>query len=113
MLVNLRCFIQVSVNTRFSIPCRLTPTYSVPCDIIEDYAPTLTFGGHPFTVSGDTFNLGPLEVGSSDCLAGIAGSEDLGKFFWTWITCSALIQAYYIRLLDRGRCVLAERVLDL
>ncbi|KAG1819974.1 aspartic peptidase domain-containing protein [Suillus variegatus] len=54
--------------------------YSMPCDIIEKYAPTLTFGGHPFTVSGDTFNLGPVEVGSSDCVAGIAGSDDVD--FW-------------------------------
>lgn len=54
--------------------------YSMPCDIIEKYAPTLIFGGHPFTVSGDTFNLGPVEVGSSDCVAGIAGSDDVD--FW-------------------------------
>lgn len=49
--------------------------YSIPCDIIDNYAPTLTFGGHPFTVSGDTFNLGPIEEGSSDCMAGIAGAD--------------------------------------
>ncbi|KAG0706899.1 aspartic peptidase domain-containing protein [Suillus ampliporus] len=49
--------------------------YSIPCDIIDDYAPTLTFGGYPFTVSGETFNLGPIEVGSSDCLAGVAGAD--------------------------------------
>lgn len=64
-------------------------------------------------MSGDTFNLGPIEEGSSDCLAGIAGAEDIGKTLWTWMTYSALIQAYYIRLLDRGRCILAECVLDL
>lgn len=64
-------------------------------------------------MSGDTFNLGPLEEGSSDCLAGIAGAEDIGKILWTWMMCSALIQACYIRLLDRGRCILAERVLNL
>jgi hypothetical protein len=56
----------------------LTYSYSVPCDIIDNYAPTLTFGGHSFTVSGDTFNLGPVEEGSSNCLAGIAGG-DVGK----------------------------------
>lgn len=49
--------------------------YTIPCDKIDNYAPTLTFGGHPFTVSGDTFNLGPIEEGSSDCLAGIAGAD--------------------------------------
>ncbi|KAG1843133.1 aspartic peptidase domain-containing protein [Suillus subalutaceus] len=49
--------------------------YSIPCDIIDNYAPTLTFGGHPVTVSGDTFNLGPTEERSSDCLAGVAGAD--------------------------------------
>jgi cathepsin D len=49
--------------------------YLIPCDIIDNYVPTLTFGGHSFTVSGDTFNLGPVEEGSSNCLAGIAGGD--------------------------------------
>lgn len=71
--------------------------YSIPCNIIENYAPTLTFGGHPFAVSGDTFNLGPLEEGSSDCLAGIAGAEDIDF----WIVGDVFLQNVY-SIFDMG-----------
>lgn len=71
--------------------------YSIPCNIIDDYAPTLTFGGRPFTVSGDTFNLGPVEEGSSDCLAGVAGVKDLDF----WIVGDVFLQNVY-SIFDMG-----------
>ncbi|KAG1747422.1 aspartic peptidase domain-containing protein [Suillus lakei] len=72
--------------------------YSIPCDVINNYAPTLTFGGHPFAVSGDTFNLGPIKEGSSDCLAGIAGAEDTDF----WIVGDVFLQNVY-SIFDVGR----------
>lgn len=72
--------------------------YSIPCDTIANYAPTLTFGGHPFTVSGNTFNLGPTEEGSSDCLAGVAGAEDIDF----WIVGDVFLQNVY-SIYDVGR----------
>ncbi|OJA10876.1 hypothetical protein AZE42_06013 [Rhizopogon vesiculosus] len=65
--------------------------YSIPCDIIENYAPTLTFGGRPFNVSGETFNLGPIEDGSSDCLAGIGASSGIEG----WLVGDVFLQNVY------------------
>ncbi|KAG1730839.1 acid protease [Suillus paluster] len=54
--------------------------YTIPCETIGSYTPTLTFGGRDFTVSKETFNLGPESSGSSDCTAGIAGMSSVD--FW-------------------------------
>ncbi|KAH7886974.1 aspartic peptidase domain-containing protein [Phlebopus sp. FC_14] len=53
--------------------------WNVPCDAIDSLVPTLTFGGHAFTLSPSTFNLGPASNGSTDCVAGLAGG---GSDFW-------------------------------
>ncbi|OJA15451.1 hypothetical protein AZE42_02201 [Rhizopogon vesiculosus] len=52
-----------------------------PGDVIDNYAPTLTFGGRSFTVSEETCNLGPVEDGSSDCIAGVEGADAVGDVF--------------------------------
>ncbi|KAG1730838.1 aspartic peptidase domain-containing protein [Suillus paluster] len=79
--------------------------YSIPCDTIDNYAPTLTFGGHPFTVSGETFNLGPVEQGSSDCLAGVAGSNEVDF----WVVGDVFLQnVYSIYDMDGSRVGFAE-----
>ncbi|KAG1805345.1 aspartic peptidase domain-containing protein [Suillus subaureus] len=53
---------------------------SILCDTIGSYTPTLTFGGHGFNVSEETFNLGPESDGSSDCMGGISWTSSVD--FW-------------------------------
>ncbi|KAG1718878.1 Asp-domain-containing protein [Suillus paluster] len=54
-----------------------TYTYwTIPCDIMDSAVPTFMFGGRTFTVSAQTFNLGP-DTNSSDCMGGIASSSAL------------------------------------
>lgn len=50
--------------------------WTIPCNIINLYVPTFTFGGRPFIVSAEAFNLGPDDL-SSDCMAGIAADSDM------------------------------------
>ncbi|KAI0068984.1 acid protease [Artomyces pyxidatus] len=52
----------------FTFPCASVPTVS------------LTFGGTAFSVSSETFNLGQLSEGSSQCVGGIAATN--GVDFW-------------------------------
>jgi len=52
----------------------------VPCDRIPSDI-SLTFGGHEFTISPDTFNLVPVSEGSNDCVGEISG-QDIGEPFW-------------------------------
>ncbi|KAG0706898.1 aspartic peptidase domain-containing protein [Suillus ampliporus] len=54
--------------------------YTIPCETIGSYTPTLTFGGRSFSVSEDTFNMGPASDGSSDCVGAIAAMSSVG--FW-------------------------------
>ncbi|KAF8553919.1 acid protease [Imleria badia] len=48
---------------------------TVPCARINGTEPTLTFAGRDFKVSPETWNLGPVTPGSSQCIAG------LGSFY--------------------------------
>jgi cathepsin D len=52
---------------------------AVPCDTINSTVPTFTFGGHAFTVSAQAYNLGTDDL-SSDCLAGIAASDEMSAY---------------------------------
>lgn len=51
--------------------------FTVPCDSIPTIS--FTFAGTSFSVAPDILNLGLLEAGSSDCVAGLLG-QDVG--FW-------------------------------
>jgi hypothetical protein len=48
---------------------KLIRVCAVPCNSIPTIS--LVFGGKPFDISPDTFNLGPVSSGSSDCVGGI------------------------------------------
>ncbi|KIK65519.1 hypothetical protein GYMLUDRAFT_94161 [Collybiopsis luxurians FD-317 M1] len=63
--------------------------FTVPCDSIPTVS--LTFGGTAFTISADTFNLGMVSAGSSDCVGGIAAA-DLGDF---WVAGDVFLQNVY------------------
>ncbi|KAA1466106.1 acid protease [Dentipellis sp. KUC8613] len=47
--------------------------FTFPCASVPEVS--LTFGGTAFSVSPDTFNLGQLEAGSSQCVGGIMGGD--------------------------------------
>ncbi|KAH0833493.1 aspartic peptidase domain-containing protein [Lanmaoa asiatica] len=66
---------------------------TVPCDTIASTTPTLTFGGREFPVSADTWNLGPVEPGSTDCMAGM-GTANFGM--WTLLMCVAAIWSPFV-----------------
>ncbi|KAG1731659.1 aspartic peptidase domain-containing protein [Suillus paluster] len=53
--------------------------WTIPCNSMDSAVPTFTFGGRTFTVSAQTFNLGP-DTNSSDCMAGIASSSALSAY---------------------------------
>ncbi|KAF9221253.1 Asp-domain-containing protein [Gyrodon lividus] len=53
--------------------------YTFPCDSVPSVS--LTFGGTSFPISPETFNLGTVSSGSSDCVGGIVG-QDTGSSFW-------------------------------
>jgi cathepsin D len=53
--------------------------YTMPCDTVPTVS--LTFNGQPFDIPPETFNLGPVSPGSSDCVGGIMGS-DTGSVGW-------------------------------
>ncbi|THH17604.1 hypothetical protein EW146_g3238 [Bondarzewia mesenterica] len=63
--------------------------FTFPCDSIPDVS--LTFGGTDFPVSADTFNLGQLSAGSSQCIGGIAAAN-LGSF---WVVGDIFLQNVY------------------
>lgn len=44
-----------------------------PCDSI--LAIDLVFEERPFPISSETFNLGPISEGSSQCIGGVVGSD--------------------------------------
>lgn len=46
----------------------------------------MTFGGREFAISAETFNIGLVSRGSSDCIGGIAGADDLsGIYHRDWL----------------------------
>ncbi|KAF9221252.1 Asp-domain-containing protein [Gyrodon lividus] len=53
--------------------------YTFPCDSVPNVS--LTFGGTSFPISPETFNLGTVSSGSSDCVGGIVG-QDTGPSLW-------------------------------
>jgi cathepsin D len=53
--------------------------YTYPCN--RPPSVSLTFGGKNFAISPDTFSLGRVSSGSSQCVGGIVG-EDVGADFW-------------------------------
>ncbi|EIN07963.1 acid protease [Punctularia strigosozonata HHB-11173 SS5] len=53
--------------------------YSFPCANIPDVS--LTFGGHQFHLSADTFNLGRESASSNRCIGGVVG-QNIGASFW-------------------------------
>jgi len=52
--------------------------FTVPCSTIPSIS--LTFNGKAFPISAQTFNLGQVTAGSSDCVGGIAAQDGIG--FW-------------------------------
>lgn len=71
--------------------------YTIPCDTIGSYTPILTFGGRGFSVSEETFNIGPASSGSSDCLGGIAGMSSVDF----WVIGGVFLQNVYT-VFDKG-----------
>jgi cathepsin D len=71
--------------------------YTIPCDTIGSYTPTFTFGGRGFSVSKETFNLGPASSGSSDCLGGIGGMSSVDF----WVIGGVFLQNVYT-VFDKG-----------
>ncbi|KAJ8086387.1 hypothetical protein PM082_005210 [Marasmius tenuissimus] len=47
--------------------------FTVPCNSISNVS--LTLGSEPFPISADTFNLGQVAEGSSDCVGGLASAD--------------------------------------
>ncbi|KAI0305956.1 acid protease [Multifurca ochricompacta] len=64
-------------------------TWTIPCDFNTPVS--LTFGGQEFTVSPQTFNLGPESSGSSTCVGGIGALDNLGF----WIVGDVFLQNVY------------------
>jgi cathepsin D len=53
--------------------------YTYPCNSPPNVS--ITFGGKKFAISANTFSLGRVSSGSSQCVGGIVG-EDIGADFW-------------------------------
>jgi cathepsin D len=53
--------------------------YTYPCN--SPPSVSLAFGGRKFAISPDTFSLGQVSAGSSQCVGGVVG-EDVGADFW-------------------------------
>ncbi|KAK0195022.1 acid protease [Armillaria mellea] len=64
--------------------------FTVPCDRIPRIS--ITFGGKAFSISADTFNLGQVEQGSSDCVGGIFAEVFRLDF---WIVGDVFLQNIY------------------
>ncbi|THH17843.1 hypothetical protein EW146_g3052 [Bondarzewia mesenterica] len=71
--------------------------WSVPCDNVPEVS--LTFGGKQISLAPKTFSLGPVSLGSSDCLAGIASSSSTMPF---WIVGDVFMQNVYT-IFDAGQ----------
>lgn len=63
--------------------------YTVPCDNIPDIS--LSFGGKVFNISRDTFNMGPLDSNSSECVGGLVGGDEQDY----WIVGDVFLQNVY------------------
>ncbi|KAH9933171.1 acid protease [Epithele typhae] len=66
--------------------------WTFPCDASPEVA--FSWGGKAWTLSDDTFNLGSVEEGSSDCVGAIAG-QDMGFGDNVWLVGDAFIQNVY------------------
>ena len=53
-------------------------TYTIPCDSVPDNL-SVVIEGVEFPISADTFSLGPISSGSSDCLGGLVADDSMGK----------------------------------
>lgn len=93
--------------------------WSVPCDAVP--TASLSFGGVSFEIDPNTFSLGLVESGSSDCVGGIAATStcEFHDSFSEYLLVGRefgvlLIPMPYIHsVLDHRGCVHAERVLRL
>jgi len=55
-----------------------TGYYLIPCSEMDTLSSvSFVFGSSSFAVNSLDFNLGPLEEGSTDCVAGIIGADDV------------------------------------
>ncbi|KIJ16267.1 hypothetical protein PAXINDRAFT_155008 [Paxillus involutus ATCC 200175] len=52
--------------------------WTIPCASINSTTPTFTWEGRKFAVAPEAWNLGPGNNGSTDCIAGLAASSQLG-----------------------------------
>jgi len=55
--------------------------WTIPCDSFNNTTVSLAFGGKSFPLSADTWNLGAVSDGSSDCIGGIV-SGDVDSSGW-------------------------------
>ncbi|KAI0318418.1 acid protease [Amylostereum chailletii] len=55
-------------------------TYTIPCDFSTPVS--ITFAGKEFSIDPSTFTVGQASSGSSDCVGGLAGDDDIGSEFW-------------------------------
>lgn len=65
--------------------------FTFPCD--SNPQVSLTFGGKAFAISADTFNLGQVSQGSSDCVGGIAGTTNIDF----WVVGDVFLRNFYTR----------------
>lgn len=52
--------------------------YTIPCSAVPDGI-TVSIEGKDFPISKDTFSLGPVSDGSSDCVGGFVADDSMGK----------------------------------
>ncbi|KAF8839262.1 acid protease [Paxillus ammoniavirescens] len=52
--------------------------WTIPCASINSTTPTFTWEGRKFAVAPETWNFGPENIGSTNCIAGLAASSLFG-----------------------------------
>lgn len=77
--------------------------FTIPCSSVPDSI-TISIKGQSFPISKDTFSLGPVENGSSDCLGGVVADDSNGKAFVLLYLLLPLSRLRF-RILDSWRCL--------